>query len=125
MQRPKSLALLFLIGAMLTGGALGFTADRVLVGDGLCARTGSRQGTRDRFAKDLGLSGEQRAAVEMVLDERHRQLGAIMDPVRPQLEAAKDSSRQQIRRLLTPEQLLKFDSMQREMMSQRHSKTSR
>jgi hypothetical protein len=33
MQRSRSLALMFLLGALLVGGALGFTADRVLTGD--------------------------------------------------------------------------------------------
>ena len=33
MQRSKNLAMMFLLGAVLVGGALGFTADRVWTRD--------------------------------------------------------------------------------------------
>jgi hypothetical protein len=42
MQRSRSLALMFLLGALLVGGALGFTADRMLAG-GRCANNGDNR----------------------------------------------------------------------------------
>ena len=115
MQRSKHLAVMFLLGAVLVGGALGFTADRVLLGEQLCPRSGDYRGMRARFADDLDLTGAQRAAVDTILDERHRQMSEVLKPVRPQMDSISENARNQMRRLLTPAQQSKFDDMHREM----------
>ena len=122
MQRSRHLALMFLLGAVLVGGALGFTADRVFLRDRLCLRWGDHREMRARFAEDLGLTAAQRAAVDTILDERHRQMTELLRPVRPQMDSISDSARQQIRRLLTPAQQVRFDEMHREMTE--HAKST-
>ena len=123
-QRPKQLAAMFLLGALLVGGALGFTADRV-VGDRLLPRAEAAtppapRNALDDFSKEIGLSPEQRAAVDSIMDERHRIIDSIMTPVRPQIAAARESARKLIRARLTPEQERRFDAY-----VQRQEKTSK
>ena len=114
MQRSKHLALMFLLGAVLVGGALGFTADRV-VGDRLLPRAEAAtlpptRNALDDFSDEIGLTVAQRAAVDSIMDERHRIIDSIMGPVRPQIAAARESARKQIRARLLPDQETRFDA---------------
>jgi Spy/CpxP family protein refolding chaperone len=113
-QRPKQLAAMFLVGALLVGGALGFTADRV-VGDRLLPRAEAAtppaaRNALDEFSAEIGLTAAQRAGIDSIMDERHRIIDSIMTPVRPQINAARESARRQIRARLTPEQERRFDA---------------
>lgn len=118
MQRSKALALLFFLGAALAGGAVGFTADRVLR-DGECSQSGSQRAMRDRIADRLSLTPAQRAAVDTILDERHRQMQEILAPVRPRMDSARLAARGQIARMLTAEQREEFDRMVKESDAKR------
>jgi len=51
MERPKQQALAFLLGALLVGGALGFSADRVLRQDELTPAQ-----RRAQFYEDIGIT---------------------------------------------------------------------
>ena len=112
-QRPKTLAAIVLLGAFVVGGTLGVAADR-MVGDRLLPRaeaaTVSSRNALDDFALEIGLTPAQRAAVDSIMDERHRIIDSIMAPVRPQISAARESARRQIRMRLTPEQEPRFDA---------------
>ena len=112
MQRSKQHALMFLLGVFVTGGAVGFTADRVIVRDRIrdCAASSNARSMRDRMNEELGLSGDQRASLDRILDERHRQMSAVLTPVRPQMDSVSGAARQQIRAILTAEQRTKFDA---------------
>ena len=87
MSRPKSVALAFLSGAVLVGGLLGFTADRVVFGDQLCERKQDQGRLRDRLHADLGLDDGQRAAVDSLLDARDVRMRALFDPIRPKADS--------------------------------------
>ena len=114
MQRPKYVALLFVVGAVLVGSALGFSADRVLVRNRLSARW-SQRAAREQLHEDLGLSAAQRAAVDSILDARNARTETIMAPIKPQLDALKDSARAAIRLRLDPGQQAKWDAILREL----------
>jgi hypothetical protein len=109
MQQSKNVALAFLLGTFLTGGALGFTANRYMTRDKVCT-TG-----RTPLAERLSLSPEQSRAVDSILDERGRQYGVIMAPVKPAIDSVKLNARQQIKRLLSQQQAMEFDALIREM----------
>lgn len=111
MQRSKQHALMFLLGVFLAGGAVGFSADRVMVRDRMqrCSRWGDQQGVRSRIADDLRLSDDQQASLDRIIDEKHRQMTAILRPVRPQMDSVSALTRVQIRAMLTDEQRVKFD----------------
>lgn len=116
MERSKGYAVMFLLGAFLAGGALGFTADRVMDGD---RGRGGRGGSfRERMASELDLTPAQRASVDSLMDQKRTQIVALYRPVKPQLDSLalasrviSDSTHAQINRLLNPEQRVKMDKM--------------
>ena len=107
--RPKQLAALVLAGALLVGGILGAALARVLAPREAIAAPAPAASVVDEFATELGLSDAQRSAVDSILDERHRIIDSILAPVRPQMNAARDAARRQIRQRLTAEQQPRFD----------------
>jgi len=119
MQRSKQQALMFLLGAVLVGGVLGFSAERVL------GHTDhSSWPDRTRMYDDLALTDQQRSAMDSVLDQNNRQRDTIMHVVRPQLDSLKLATRQQFYRIFSSEQKEKFldrvreDSVRREQNRQ-------
>ena len=115
MQRSKHLAMMFLLGAVLVGGALGFTADRYMLRDTECSRDPGA--AKAVLYNQLELTAEQRASWDAILDERHRQYDSLLKPIRPQLDSVRASARAQFRALLTPEQLDRFEAILRERKS--------
>jgi len=110
MQRSKQTALMFLLGAVLVGGVLGFSADRVI------SAKEKHWVPRMRMYHELGLSEAQQATMDSLLDARNCQLGAVMKPVAPQLDSIKKAAHQQILQILTPGQRAQFESRRAEMV---------
>ena len=113
MQNTKQQALMFLLGAVLVGGALGFTADRVMLRDRMC--TGDEHDLRGLLSQRLALTPVQEQRVDSILDDRHRRYEAVVAPLRESLDSVKLRARAQIRLLLSPEQVPKFDDLVREV----------
>jgi hypothetical protein len=109
MQRSKQQALMFLLGAVLVGGVLGFSADRVM------ADKQKHWGPRMRMYNDLELSETQRSTMDSLLDDRNCQISAVMKPVGPQIDAIKKTGHQQVLGILTPEQRVKLELRVQEM----------
>jgi Spy/CpxP family protein refolding chaperone len=109
MQRSKQQALMFLLGAVLVGGALGFSADRVF------SDKPKNWAPRTKMYDDLALSEAQRMTMDSVLDERNCQISAVMKPVRPHLDSIKKAAHQQMLQILTPEQQSKLELRRKEM----------
>lgn len=124
----KHTAIAFLLGALLTGGALGFTAATVM---GRETRAGAYASTRDQLARTLELSPEQRARFDRIVDERDHTIDSLMAPLDAQMEALKpsirrvrDSARVELRALLSAPQQREFDrylAMMREREARRDS----
>ena len=110
MQRSKNLAMMFLLGAVLVGGALGFTADRVWMRDAtICS---DPKASRALLYDRLDLNDAQRAAWDSILDDRHRQFDSLFKPIRPQMDSIRARSRAQMRALLTtPKQRERFETI--------------
>ena len=89
--RPKLLAMIFILGAFFTGGAVGYAADRV-VSPPRPDVSGDRDMV-DELARELKLSAEQRVVIDSVWNWRRRQSREIMAPLRPTLDAVRDSAR--------------------------------
>lgn len=116
MRNSKGYAVVFLFGAFIAGGALGFTADRLVHSSRREAR--GHDDFRERMAEELHLNPRQKSAIDSLMVERHRQIVALFKPVRPQLDsigaaarAVSDSTHEQIKRLLNPSQQVAFDKM--------------
>ena len=117
MERSKGYALMFLLGAFLAGGALGFSADRV-IGEGHRREMRGPRAYRQKMAEELKLTPQQQASVDSLIEQKHRQIVALYKPVRPQLDSiavvarvVSDSTHAQIKRLLNPDQQTKLDKM--------------
>jgi hypothetical protein len=109
MQRSKNLAMMFLLGAVLVGGALGFTADRVWVRGAACS---DPRASRELLYERLDLNSQQRAAWDSLLDARHHQFDTLFKPIRPQIDSIRMRSRAQLRALLTtPQQQARYDAI--------------
>lgn len=109
MQRSKQQALMFLLGAVLVGGALGFSADHVF-GHGAPKAYARRQAMYD----DLGLSQIQRSTMDSLLDDRNCQIAVVMKPVKPHLDSIRKTAHQQVLQILTPEQRQKLELRMKE-----------
>ena len=117
MDRSKGYAVMFLLGAFVAGGALGFTADRALDAKRGHEMRGPRA-YRQRMADELKLTPQQQASVDSLIEQKHRQIVALYKPVKPQLDSiallarvVSDSTHSQIKRLLNPGQQVKLDRM--------------
>jgi Spy/CpxP family protein refolding chaperone len=111
MQASKNLAVMFLLGAVLVGGALGFSADRVIVGERICGAKSGPKDMRKMFADRLELSGPQEAKIDSLLDDRHRQIRMVMATVKEQLDSVRARSAEQIDLILNTEQRQRFHQL--------------
>jgi Spy/CpxP family protein refolding chaperone len=109
MERPKQQALAFLLGAVLVGGVVGFSADRVFRRD-----DSSIAAKRKAMYDDLDLQPAQRAAMDSLFDARNCQYDAIFRPIQPALDSLKVATRAQMNRILTAEQRARLETRRRE-----------
>jgi Spy/CpxP family protein refolding chaperone len=134
MDRTKGYALMFLLGAFIAGGALGFSADRAIRG-GHGRELRGPHAYRQRMAEELKLTPQQQASVDSLIEQKHRQIMALYKPLKPQLDSTavlarvvSDSTHAQIKRLLNPDQQVKLDKMRaaarRELAERRGGDTS-
>jgi Spy/CpxP family protein refolding chaperone len=108
MQRSKHLALMFLLGATLVGGALGFTADRWYVRDHLAATCNA---PRVSLYDQLQLNPAQRASMDSIIDDRHRKFDELFKPIRAQMDSIRSDARNQMRAVLNPQQRERFEAI--------------
>ncbi len=108
MHQSKNLAIAFLFGAVLVGGALGFTADRMLGG-----RHGE-ESVLDLLDRRLALTSEQRTQIDAILDERHRQSISVYQTIKPKMDSIRLHARDQMRQLLSAEQRPKYEALLKE-----------
>lgn len=116
MQKSKSMAMIFLLVAFIAGGAVGYSADHVF-GRDKPARHG-RESMSARVARELSLTPIQQKSLDSLMERRREQIRGVYRPIRPQLDSLdkigrgiSDSTHAQVRRILTPEQQLKWDAM--------------
>ena len=110
MQRSKQQALMFLLGAVLVGGVLGFSAERVM----LHASNERSWAARNAMYDDLELTPAQRAAMDSIIDEKNRRVDSLLKPVKPQIDSVRANARAQFYRVFTSEQRTKFEARVRE-----------
>ena len=112
---------MFLLGAFLTGGAVGFAADRAVSGS-RPARQYNERSMGDELAVQLNLSADQRRVIDSVFDWRRMRNREIMQPyrpildsvrdvTRPMLDSVRDSGRVLMRRVLDTAQQTKFTAL--------------
>lgn len=116
MQRTKQQAIMFLLGAVLVGGILGFATSRVLD-----SKSGGKSAWfhREGMYDDLALTPDQRARIDSVLDLRNCQMRALMDPLKPQADSIRAAGQEQMLLILTPEQRDRFERRRAEIDTRR------
>lgn len=82
----------YLVGAFMTGGAVGYAADRAMVKPArrMWFEQPSVVETLDR---ELSLRPDQRATFDSVWAWRRARSGALMAPIKPALDSTRDSAR--------------------------------
>lgn len=123
MQRSKSYALIFLIGAFIAGIAVGVTTDRAFSRDGHGRR--SPHSSLDRMSKELDLNATQRAQFDSIMTRSRVQMRELFKPLRPQIDSIQkigkvisDSTHEELKRVLTPKQGKKLDEMRERLRKQ-------
>lgn len=109
MERPKQQALAFLLGAVLVGGVVGFSADRVFRRDDT-----SIVAKRKAMYDDLELQPAQRIAMDSLFDARNCKYDAIFSPIQPALDSLKIETRARMAAILSPEQRVRLEARRRE-----------
>jgi hypothetical protein len=111
MQRSKQQALMFLLGAVLVGGVLGFSADRVIG----AKKPGMRVSARVQMYEDIGIAADRRAQLDSVLDETNCKTGEIMRSVRPAMDSVRAQGLKTFTSMLTPEQKTAYELREQRM----------
>ncbi len=101
---------MFLLGAFLTGGAVGFAADRAVARSTPATRFDDKA-ARDEVAKQLNLSADQRRVIDSVMDWRRARSREIMQQYRPTLDSIRDSARVLMRTVLDATQQSQFTAL--------------
>ena len=79
-------------------------------------------GRHKSMLDDLGLTPEQQERVDAILADRKRQLDLFWNENKPRMEQIVDSTRAEIRAVLTPEQRAELDRRRAERRAQREAK---
>jgi Spy/CpxP family protein refolding chaperone len=100
----------FLLGAAL-GGVLGYLfAHRPVSAANPPLSEPERRAKRvAEFTKELSLTPQQVQQLDAILMQRHAETKAIHDQTDAQIDAVRQKGRAQVRAILTPEQLPKFE----------------
>ena len=109
MERPKQQALAFLLGAVLVGGVVGFSADRMFR-----QQDNTLEARRQRMYDDLGLAPTQRTALDSVFDASNCQLDQLYSPLQPAYDSIKAARRSQMNAILTPEQRTRLEAKRKD-----------
>ena len=116
MQRSKQQALMFLLGSVLVGGALGFSADRYIGHE----KFASQYGPRARFYDELGLSDQQRSILDSLAFQQDCAMRAILAPHDSALRSIRARFRAEQDSVLTPQQLATLDARRKDSQA-RHA----
>lgn len=131
-SRPRLLGSVLLVLTFLVG-ALAGAAFQHAVGarelDDRFVATKERDGRAsdgDIFDR-IGVSPEQRAEIDRILERRREDLDAFWAEAGPQLRAITEETRAEVKALLTPEQRETMNQLraERKAMKQRHEKGGR
>jgi hypothetical protein len=120
MQRPKQQAIAFLLGAVLVGGVVGFSADRMFRHDDM-----SIAERRKAMYDDLDMSTAQRMAMDSLFDARNCQYDAIFRPIQPALDSLRAATRDKMNLILTADQRAKLDARRKGDDSHRSEERNR
>lgn len=121
MQRTKQQALMFLLGAALVGGAVGFSAAGYLGHE----KFASQYGPRNKFYDDMGLSQQQRNTLDSLAFQQDCTIRTVLTPQKPVLDSIKARFQRQRDSVFTKDQLAKLDARRKEMTARRDAEQAK
>lgn len=111
-RRARWLGIAMLVATFFVGMLAGAATVRVVSArEPGPARAASDSTSHHHFLDQLGLTPDQRRAADAILDRRHKQVDAFWKQNGPTLRAIVDSTRSEIRAILTPAQRALADSI--------------
>lgn len=120
-------ARLIVLGVFVIGfvaGALSINLFQRVTGYGMAQSTQSPQGRHFKELKQrLNLTKEQEEQITAIVNHTYTEYKQISQEVDPKINAARQSCRDKIRALLTPEQIPKFEEMTAEHDRERAMKS--
>lgn len=117
-------AIVFLFAIFLLGVVVGALGERLVEQRwrwGHRSWREQRAKVVERFTKELALSTDQRDRFARILDETGDRYRKLSEQVRPQYEEIRQSARQRIRAILSPEQRAKFEEIVRKIDEERRA----
>jgi len=110
---------IFLLGAAL-GGMLGyvFAHHTAMAAPTQMTETEKRAQKVQRLTQELNLAPDQQKQVEAIIASVQAQYKTIRQSTEPQINEARQKGREQIRAILTPEQLQKLADLQQKAKEQ-------
>lgn len=121
MQRSKQQALMFLLGAVLVGGALGFSADRYIAHD----KFASSYGPRSYFYDALGLTTQQRSTLDSLAFQQDCAIRTVLAPQRTVLDSIKKAFRAQMHGVFNARQLKLLDERNKDIKARREAEQAK
>ena len=106
-SRTKQQALMFLLGAVLVGGVLGFSANRIM------SKKPERVSARVQMYDDIGITPAQRVTMDSVLDETNCKTGDIMRSMRPAMDSIRATGFKTLLEMMTPEQRVAYSAREK------------
>ena len=70
----------------------------------------------DKFSKDLNLTSKQKKELEKILEKKHEKIIELRSEIHPKFKALHESTRKEIKAILTQEQIEKFDKLHKDGM---------
>jgi len=121
MQRSKQQALMFLLGAVLVGGAVGFSADRYIGHE----KFATQYGPRVRFYDELGLTAQQRTTMDSLAFQQDCAVRQGLSPHDSVLKAIRTRFQAQRDSVLTKDQLTRMETRRKEMQARREAEQAK
>lgn len=121
MQRTKQQALMFLLGAALVGGAVGFSADRYIGHENFA----TTYGPRTKFYDELGLSSQQRNTLDSLAFQQDCTIRSLLTPQKSALDSIRNRFQRQRDSVFTKDQMAKMDLRRKEMQARREAEQAK
>ena len=121
MQRSKQQALMFLLGAVLVGGAVGFSADRYIGHE----KFATQYGPRARFYDELGLNAQQRTTMDSLAFQQDCAVRQVLAPHDSVLKAIRTRFQAQRDSILTKDQLTRMETRRKDMQARREAEQAK
>ncbi|PYU94471.1 MAG: hypothetical protein DMG25_06605 [Acidobacteria bacterium] len=112
-------ALTFLLGVVVGGGSVFYYGWHSGV---LHRGAPSRRGVVGRLTRELSLSDAQAQQLGQIMEDAEKKHQQLQERCRPQFQALHKETRDRIRKILNPDQVARFDEINRQFEQRMHQR---